>query len=139
MNLVDDNQKVGILLSGLGMLFTLIGVLLLFDRVLLAMGNLLFLAGVALVIGFRKTFRFFFQQRKIKGTICFLGGILLVIAGWTIIGIVVESFGFINLFGDFFPVALAFLRRLPVIGHLLNLPGIKQVVDRVVLGGRLPV
>jgi len=46
---------------------------------------------------------------------------------------------FINLFGDFFPVAFAFLRRLPIIGSVLNMPGVKQVTDKIVSGGSLPV
>jgi len=131
---LDDNQKIGLLLTAFGGFFTFFGVLLFFDRGLLAIGNLLFLAGVTLVIGFRKTFSFFFQKRKLRGTFCFLGGILLVIVGWTVIGMCIEGFGFINLFGDFFPVVFSFLRRLPIVGHILNLPVIKQIVDRVVAG-----
>eukprot|EP01117_Protostelium_nocturnum_P007769 TRINITY_DN2780_c0_g1_i1.p1 TRINITY_DN2780_c0_g1~~TRINITY_DN2780_c0_g1_i1.p1 ORF type:complete len:139 (-),score=25.70 TRINITY_DN2780_c0_g1_i1:127-543(-) len=136
---LDDNQKIGVLLTGGGLFFSFIGVLLLFDRGLLAIGNLLFLAGITLVIGFRKTFRFFSQKRKLKGTICFLGGIVLVIVGWTFIGMCIEVFGFINLFGDFFPVVLSFLRRVPVIGTILNLPFISTVIDKIVSGGSLPI
>jgi len=112
---------------------------MLFDRGLLAIGNLLFLAGVTTVIGFQKTLRFFFQRRKLRGTVCFLGGIFLVLIGWVFFGTLIEVFGFINLFGDFFPIVLAFSRRLPIIGNLLNLPVIKQLCDRVVSGGSLPV
>ena len=32
-----------------------------------------------LIIGPTKTYRFFFQKRKAKGTACFLGGIALVL------------------------------------------------------------
>lgn len=81
------------------------------------------------MIGFQKTMRFFMQKRKLKGSICFFGGICLVIIGWAFIGILVEIFGFINLFGDFFPFVLAFLRRVPGIGYVLNLPGVKQVSE----------
>jgi len=139
MSVLTDNQKIGVLLTGFGLFFTFFGVILFFDRGLLAIGNLLFLAGVTLVIGFRKTVRFFFQKRKLKGTACFLGGIGLVVIGWAFIGMLVEIFGFINLFGDFFPIVLAFLRRLPVIGTVLSLPGIKNLTDSIVSGGSLPV
>ena len=61
---------------------------------------------MVLIIGPTKTYRFFFQKRKWKGTACFLGGIALVLYGWAIVGILVEGWGFINLFGDFFPTAL---------------------------------
>lgn len=80
-----------------------------------------------MIIGAQKTFRFFFQKRKIKGTSCFLGGIGLVLLGWPVIGMGVEGFGFLNLFGDFFPIALGFMRNMPVIGTLLNLPAIRAV------------
>jgi hypothetical protein len=69
-----------------------------------------------MIIGAKKTFRFFFQKRKIKGTSCFLGGIGLVLLGWPVVGMCVEGFGFLNLFGDFFPIALGFLRNMPIIG-----------------------
>ena len=66
----------------------LLGMMMLFDKGLLAMGNvcckaapicscalllpmlctqILFLSGVMMIIGVKKTFRFFFQKRKIKG------------------------------------------------------------------------
>ena len=34
-----------------------------------------------------------------RGTICFAGGIFLVLIGWAFIGMVVEVFGILNLFG----------------------------------------
>jgi len=60
MPLLDDTQKIGVLLTGFAIFFTFFGVLMFFDRGLLAIGNILFLAGVTTVIGFQKTIRFFF-------------------------------------------------------------------------------
>jgi hypothetical protein len=62
--------------------------------------QVLFLVGTTLVIGVRKTGGFFFQRRKLRGTLPFLGGIILVLTGWAKLGILVEGFGFINLFGS---------------------------------------
>ena len=42
---------------------------------------------------------FFARKEKIRGTICFFGGILLVFLKWPFIGMLVEMFGFLNLFG----------------------------------------
>lgn len=98
-----------------------------------------------MIIGFERTFRFFFQRYKIKATALFFGGILIVLIGWPLIGMIVEVYGFFLLFGyvnllpsslltfaffsGFIPIAINFLRRLPIIGSLLLLPGIRQVSD----------
>ncbi|KAG2179023.1 hypothetical protein INT43_001872 [Umbelopsis isabellina] len=68
------------------------------------------------------------RREKIRGTICFLGGILLVFLRWPFVGFGVEIFGFLNLFGDFFPVIFGFLRRLPIIGTILSHPAISRVI-----------
>jgi len=63
------------------------------------MNEIMFLAGVCLVIGFSKTIVFFTRKNKLRGTICFFLGIILVFAKWPMTGIVIELFGFVNLFG----------------------------------------
>ena len=89
--------------------------------------QILFLSGLAFVIGLERTFRFFFQWHKVKGTSAFFGGIIVVLLGWPVTGMIVECYGFVVLFSGFFPVAINFLRRIPVIGQILNLPGISTV------------
>ena len=61
--------------------------------------QVLFLGGLFLIIGPQKTFYFFARKNKLRGTVCFLGGILLVFIKWPTIGVLVELFGFLNLFG----------------------------------------
>ncbi|OSX66482.1 hypothetical protein POSPLADRAFT_1166506 [Postia placenta MAD-698-R-SB12] len=128
---LSDGQKIGVALTSFGALFMFLGVMLFFDGALLALGNLLFLAGLTLIIGPHKTFYFFARKQKLRGTACFIGGILLVFLKWPFVGFVVETFGFLNLFGDFFPVILTFLRQLPGVGHVLSLPYIRDVADRI--------
>ncbi|TFY65888.1 hypothetical protein EVG20_g5201 [Dentipellis fragilis] len=142
---LTDMQKIGVALTTFGGLFMFLGVILFFDGALLALGNLLFLSGLFLIIGPQKTFYFFARKQKLRGTVCFLGGILLVFLKWPFFGVVLETFGFFNLFGgstgdpmhndanlqyacsDFFPVILTFLRQLPFVGHFLNLPYVRDV------------
>ena len=66
---------------------------------------------MTLVIGAGKAFEFFFQRRKWKGTLCFFLGILLVFIRHPVIGVAVEAFGFINLFGSVLRAPSARARR----------------------------
>ncbi|XP_023329767.1 vesicle transport protein GOT1B-like isoform X5 [Eurytemora carolleeae] len=126
---ITDVQKIGVGLAGFGVSFLLLGVILLFDKGLLAIGNVLFLSGLACVIGLERTFRFFFQWHKAKGSSAFFGGIFIVLFGYPLIGMLVELYGFVVLFSGFFPVAINFLRRVPVLGTILNMPGIGSYLD----------
>lgn len=60
--------------------------------------QVLFVAGLAFVIGLERTFRFFFQKHKMKATGFFLGGVLIVLIGWPLVGMVLEIYGFFLLF-----------------------------------------
>lgn len=129
----DAELGVGIVSGGL--LFLVLGILLFFDATLLALGNVLFLTGIALLIGPQKTLLFFARREKIRGTTCFFAGIFFVFMRWAVLGMIIELVGFLNLFGyvyihlrsDFFPVILSFLRQVPVVGPLLSAPGVRQV------------
>ncbi|XP_064162087.1 vesicle transport protein GOT1A isoform X2 [Anguilla rostrata] len=113
---ITEFQKIGVGLSGFGLFFLLFGVLLYFDSVLLAFGNVLFLTGLAFVIGLQRTATFFFQRQKLRGSSFFLGGVALVLMRWPVVGMVMETYGFVLLFRSFFPVAFQFL------GSLVNIP-----------------
>lgn len=128
---ITDVQKIGVGLAGFGVSFLFLGVLLLFDKGLLAIGNILFIAGLACVIGLERTFRFFFQKHKVKASVAFFGGITVVLLGWPLFGMLIETYGFVLLFSGFFPVAINFLRRVPVLGTVLNFPGIRGLIDKL--------
>ncbi|XP_027727528.1 vesicle transport protein GOT1A [Vombatus ursinus] len=102
-------QKIGMGTMGFGIFFIFFGILLYFDSVLIAFGNILFLCGLSFIIGLRRTFGFFFQWHKLKGTSFFLGGVIIVLLRWPLLGMALETYGFINLFRGFFPVAFGFL------------------------------
>ncbi|KAI9302271.1 putative GOT1-membrane protein required for ER to Golgi transport, partial [Cunninghamella echinulata] len=123
----SDGQKIGVGLTCAGVFFMFLGVISFFDSGLLTIGNILFIAGMPLTIGVQRTLGFFTQKKRIRGTICFLIGFTLVFCRWTIIGMLIEIFGILNLFGDFFPLIFGFLRRLPFIGSLLRNPAIEKV------------
>ncbi|XP_055975153.1 vesicle transport protein GOT1A [Sorex fumeus] len=122
---ITELQKIGVGTAGFGVFFILLGILLYFDSVLLAFGNLLFLAGLSLIIGLRKTCSFFFQRHKLKATSFFLGGVAIVLLRWPLLGMALEAYGFINLFKGFFPVAFGFL------GNAVNIPFLSALFRRL--------
>jgi hypothetical protein len=42
---------------------------------------------------------------------------------------ILEGFGFINLFGNFLPTVLGFARQVPGLSHVLDAPIVAQTVD----------
>ncbi|XP_040060549.1 vesicle transport protein GOT1A [Gasterosteus aculeatus] len=106
---ITELQKIGVGLTGFGLFFLLFGVLLYFDSVLLAFGNILLLTGLMFIIGLRRTAHFFFQRHKFRGSFFFLGGISLVLCRWPIIGMLMETYGFVLSFRSFLPMAVAFV------------------------------
>ncbi|KAF2432845.1 Got1-domain-containing protein [Tothia fuscella] len=113
---LTDTQKIGVAFCSGGGFFLLGGVMLFFDRAMLAMGNILFLAGLTLIIGLQKTALFFARRQKWKGTAAFTAGILLILLRWPLIGFVVELYGIFVLFGDFFMTIAGFIGNVPVVG-----------------------
>jgi len=128
---LTDLQKIGVGITSFGLFFLFLGIVTFFDAALLALGDILFLAGITCVIGPTKTFYFFARKNKLRGSICFLGGIFLVFIRYTFWGMLIEGFGFLNLFGDFFPVVFTFLRQFPIIGRFLSLPYVRSFTDRI--------
>lgn len=133
---ISDTQKIGLGLAGFGIAFLFFGVVLLFDKGLLAVGNLLFISGLTFIIGIERTFWFFFQRHKIKASGAFFTGILVVLLGWPLVGMIIETYGFILLFRGFIPATIAFLSRVPGLGLVFNLPIIRTIVRSLGYEGR---
>lgn len=110
-----------------------------FDSALLAMGNILFIIGLVLIIGPQRTITFFTRPQKMRGTICFLFGILLILSKRSFIGFILESFGILGLFGDFFGTIVQFLRSVPIIGDVLSHPLIAPAIDKAAGINTLPI
>jgi hypothetical protein len=116
----NGNKKVGMILLGGGAVFTLLGISLFFNKTLMRLGNLLFIAGVPLFIGPGRTTGYFLQPKKARATGCLATGIFLVLVGWPVLGICLEAFGILNLFGNMFPVFMVLLKQMPIVGTVLK-------------------
>ncbi|KAF2135383.1 uncharacterized protein K452DRAFT_239485 [Aplosporella prunicola CBS 121167] len=127
---LSDTQKIGVAFCSGGGFFLLAGVMMFFDRALLAMGNILFLLGLTLLIGLQKTALFFARRQKLAGTASFAAGIALILLRWAFVGFCFELYGIFVLFGDFFATIAGFVRPVPVVG-----PYVAGFLERV-SGGR---
>ncbi|KAF2487902.1 Got1/Sft2-like family-domain-containing protein [Neohortaea acidophila] len=116
---LSDSQKIGVAFCSGGALFLLLGLIFLFDRALLAMGNILFLIGITLLLGPQRTFLFFARKQKWRGSAAFWAGVLLILIRWTFVGILVEAVGIFYLFGEFFKTLAGFAYGIPIIGPYL--------------------
>jgi hypothetical protein len=108
--LISENVKIGTVMVSLGFLFLALGVMLFFDSGLLAIGNILLLAGLPFIIGLRRTIVFFNpfeRRRRLRGILCFLGGFCLVLFRWGLLGMLIEVTGMIEIFGPFLPIVIS--------------------------------
>ncbi|KAI8370361.1 vesicle transport protein [Radiomyces spectabilis] len=117
---LSDTQKIGVGLLGFGIFFTVMGVMMLFDRGLLAIGNLLSVGGLGTILGPQRVSHMLARRDKLRGTLCFTCGILLILIKYPFFGLILEFIGGIQLFGDWLPTAFRFLCRLPVIGYVVQ-------------------
>ncbi len=124
--MVSDNTKIGTGLMFLGFTFLFLGILFLFDSTLLALGDILFLTGLTFTIGASRTVRFFSRPDRIRGIVAFFGGVLLVLLRWPMIGMVLQLYGLVYLFGQFFPIAAASLKDVPVVGNIFRMPSVER-------------
>lgn len=118
--LKHGDRQMGLLFLGSGTLLTLFGITLFFNKTLMRLGNLFFIAGVPLTIGPNATIGYFAKPEKIRATSCLLLGILLVFVGHPTFGIALELFGLLNLFGNMFPMIMFFIKQLPGIGTIFE-------------------
>jgi ABC-type maltose transport system permease subunit len=78
--------------------------------------QILFLIGLTLIIGTQKTLAFFARRQKWKGTAAFAVGITLILMRWAFFGFLIELYGILVLFGDFFATIAGFAGGIPVVG-----------------------
>ncbi|KAF1862897.1 hypothetical protein Lal_00009277 [Lupinus albus] len=131
---LTEIKKIGIGLIGFGIFFTFLGVVLFFDRGLLALGNIFWLAGVAILIGWRSMWNLFTNRTNYKGSASFVLGLFLIFVRWPIVGILLEIYGCVVLFGGFWASVKVFLYHIPVVGWAIRSLKVSEVDCFLVYG-----
>lgn len=121
--LQTGDKRIGLMMLGAGAAITMLGISLFFNKTLMRLGNLLVIAGVPVTLGPSRVAGYFVQPQKARATACLALGVFLVFVGWPVVGIALEVFGLLNLFGNLFPVVLALAKQMPVVGTVLNAGG----------------
>lgn len=116
----SDNNKLGMFLVLSGLCSYFIGLILLFDRSLLLIGNLCFVAGIFVLVGVLGGFSFFTSKGKFMGSLYFFIGFLIIVLKWSFIGGLVQIFGLYGMFKSFLPYLFEYLMSMPVIGPFLS-------------------
>eukprot|EP01067_Filipodium_phascolosomae_P009451 Filipodium_phascolosomae@DN8455_c0_g1_i1.p1 len=135
----SDNSKLGLGLTILGGCLGVLGVLLFFDRFLLAFSNVTFIAGICVILGAQRTIKFFLKPDKLKGTACCVGGFGLILFGLCSIGFVLQLYGLWRLFSAFLPNVVFSLKLIPGVKQVMELPALSWIVDWIYDQRRLPV
>merc|ERR1712228_126811 len=113
---------------------------LLFDRTLLALGNVAFIMGLAGLLGFGKTVKFFIRKEKWQGTSSYFAGIGVIVFGWPFCGFVLEMYGIWKLFAAFLPNVIASLKiTVPGASGVLSMWPLSIISGYVNDSRRLPV
>jgi Got1/Sft2-like family len=79
--------------------------------------------------GVSRTVRFFSRRDRIRGIVSFFFGIFLVMIRWPIFGMILQLYGLVYLFGQFFPIAAQSMKDTPVIGDVLKMPAVERFFE----------
>ncbi|KAL8161782.1 hypothetical protein V2J09_013271 [Rumex salicifolius] len=126
---MNELKKAGLGLVGFGIFFTFLGVVLFFDKGLLALGNILWLIGVSILLGRQSMLKLLTSRVNYKGSLCFFGGLFFLFVRWPLLGIILEIYGCFLLFGSslkknfssgFWPTMRIFLSQIPGVGWVIK-------------------
>lgn len=118
----------GFLMASVAMF--MLGILFLFDRALIVLGNLSFMVGLVMLIGAKSTLGFFIKKGeaqfnaigKLKGSALFFSGFLVILLlRWTLVGFLLQLYGLFLLFKSFLPFVYDSATKMPVIGRYLSI------------------
>ena len=112
------NIGLGLIIVSISAFLYGIGILFLFDRAFLMLGNLLFFCGIWVLAGFSETLMFF--ARHIKSTLALIIGLIFIIIKWKMIGAIIQLYGIFQFVKKYALNFLAYFEWIPFIGPFIN-------------------
>lgn len=111
-----DNANLGTLLTVAGALSFVSAMFSGFNFRMTMASNVLFIAGVYLILGARRFVRFLSDRKRLPGAVLYIIGVVLIIIGRSGWGGLIELVGMFAMFGGFLPRLMNILQKLPYIG-----------------------
>ena len=133
---IQDSTKMGFAFLVCGAAFTFLGIVLFFDGTLMTMGSLISLVGIVLVIGTRRFLSYFSDHTKWRGGGLYLFGVFCVLRGHAFVGVLLQWFGVLNLFGNLFPFLFTVLQGVPYVSTVLRQPTVEEYIGHRLCGVR---
>ena len=124
---MDDFEVIGSGLLFFGFSFVLLGLVMGLNRRFIITGDLLLLIGVILTMGIQQFSQLIISKSRLKGTIAFIIGVILVLYKIVLAGFLCQAVGIYWLFGGFITIILSTLRHIPIIGRFI--PGKEKDED----------
>jgi len=117
---LKNHRRLGVMLVGAGGMFMMAGIASFFNKFLLRIAHILLCTGAPMIVGPGRVAGYVLQPKKARATITFGLGLFLVLVGHPFFGMILEVFGFLNLFGNLFPIVKVMLRSVPGVGNLFG-------------------
>ncbi|EAX95825.1 hypothetical protein TVAG_375340 [Trichomonas vaginalis G3] len=108
----DQQKQLGSILTGLGGVAFAIGVVAKFHRGMLILSNILFFAGLIVILGLEKFQKLFTQKQRLPGTICFAIGLIFILFNKGLIGTIADLAGIYICFGGFVRMMLINVKKI---------------------------
>lgn len=119
-NFLANQRSSGATLLVGGLMVTFLGVMLFFNGALLRIGNILSISGGIILVGPKNVAGFFFTEARMQATIITSIGVLLVLWGKPKLGLLIEIFGLLSLFGNMLPLLLTLGKQIPVLSSVIE-------------------
>lgn len=117
---IANGNKIGIFLLLAGLSSYSLGIILIFDRGLLLIGNICYIGGLISMIGTTGTVSFFTKRNKLRPSMFFFGGFFVLVMKMAFIGALLQIYGLFGHFYSFLPHLFEWFLSIPGIGPFLK-------------------